>query len=57
VIDKLDVPIIAFGKVAQSFQFRNKVFNVYHLAYYARSKSEPDYTCFSELNELIKIEY
>jgi uracil DNA glycosylase len=57
VIDKLDVPVIAFGKVAQSFQFKNKVWNVYHPAYYARSKSEPDYTCFSELNNILNIEY
>ena len=57
VIDKLDVPVIAFGKVAQSFQFKNKVWNVNHPAYYARNKTEPNYTCFSELNEIIKIEY
>ncbi len=57
VIDKLDVPVIAFGKVAQSFQFKNKVFNVYHPAYYAKNKTEPNYTCFSELNKILKIEY
>jgi uracil DNA glycosylase len=57
VIDKLDVPVIAFGKVAQSFQFKNKVWNVYHPAYYARNKTEPNYTCFSELDETLKIEY
>ena len=57
VIDKLDVPVIAFGKVAQSFQFKNKVWNVNHPAFYAYKKIEPNYTCFSELNEMIKIEY
>ncbi len=57
VLDKLNVPTIAFGKVAQSFDFKNKVWKVNHPAYYVRNEKEPDYKCFSELDEIIKIEY
>jgi uracil DNA glycosylase len=57
VLSKLSVPTIAFGKVAHEFEFNNKVWKVNHPSYYARNEKEPDYKCFSELNEIVKIEY
>lgn len=58
VISKLNVPVIAFGKVAQSFTFNSPIVHkVYHPSFFVRKQIEPDYKCFSELNEILNIQY